>query len=233
MTLPEDPATLLFWPAATIAFYIGARALNRIRPRWWSSPLLVTPALLILLATIMQAGYGDYNRGSHWLTIMVGPATVAFALPIWERRAVIRRYWPILTLGVVIGSGIAMASAWGMAHLLGLSDQLARSLMPRSVTMPFAMAVSDDIGGLPDLTAVFVILTGVCGAAIGEIMLTWLPLRSSLARGALFGMGAHGAGVAKAHQIGTEEGSIAGLVMVLAGLFNVLMAPVLAAMLAA
>ena len=83
MTLPEDPATLLFWPAATIAFYIGARALNRIRPRWWSSPLLVTPALLILLATIMQAGYGDYNRGSHWLTIMVGPATVAFALPIW------------------------------------------------------------------------------------------------------------------------------------------------------
>jgi putative effector of murein hydrolase len=134
---------------------------------------------------------------------------------------------------VAIGSSIAMASAWVMADLLGLSDQLARSLMPRSVTMPFAMAVSDDIGGLPDLTAVFVILTGVCGAAIGEVMLNWLPLRSALARGALFGMGAHGAGVAKAHQIGTEEGSIAGLVMVLAGLFNVLMAPVLAAVMSA
>ncbi|GGB33709.1 murein hydrolase effector protein LrgB [Tistrella bauzanensis] len=233
MTLPDDPATLLFWPAATIGFYIGARALNRLHPAWYTSPLLVTPALLIGLATLLRAGYGDYSRGSHWLTLMIGPATVAFALPIYERRAVIRRHWPVLALGVAIGSSIAMASAWVMADLLGLSDQLARSLMPRSVTMPFAMAVSDDIGGLPDLTAVFVILTGVCGAAIGEVMLNWLPLRSALARGALFGMGAHGAGVAKAHQLGTEEGSIAGLVMVLAGLFNVLMAPVLAAVMSA
>ncbi len=87
------------------------------------------------------------------------------------------------------------------------------------------MAVSDEIGGVPNLTAVFAILTGVCGAAMGELMLKWLPLRSALARGALFGMGAHGAGVAKATEIGKEEGSIAGLVMILAGLMNLLAAP--------
>jgi putative effector of murein hydrolase len=75
---------------------------------------------------------------------------------------------------------------------------------------------------------VFVAFTGICGAAIGEVLLNWLPVRSALARGALFGAGAHGAGVAKAHQIGREEGSIAGLVMVLLGLFNVLAAPVVA-----
>jgi len=90
--------------------------------------------------------------------------------------------------------------------------------------------VSGDIGGVPDLTAVFVILTGICGAALGEVVLKVMPLRSSLARGALFGMGAHGAGVARAHQIGGEEGSIAGLVMVLAGLFNVMIAPLVAAL---
>jgi len=87
------------------------------------------------------------------------------------------------------------------------------------------MTVSGDIGGLPELTAIFVVLTGVFGAALGELILALLPLHSAIARGSLFGMGAHGAGVAKATQIGADEGAVAGLVMVLAGVFNVLMAP--------
>ncbi len=140
----------------------------------------------------------------------------------------IRRYWPVLLVGVVAGSATAMLSAWGLASVLGLDGPLRLSLLPRSMTTPFAMAVSADIGGEPDLTAVFVIVTGVVGAAMGEVMLLRLPIRSTLARGALLGMGAHGAGTAKAHEIGAEEGSIAGLVMVLVGLLNVLAAPVLA-----
>jgi putative effector of murein hydrolase len=159
---------------------------------------------------------------------LLGPATVAFAIPIYQQRATIRRYWPVLLVGVVMGSSSAMLSAWGLAHLLGLNDAISLSLMPRSMSTPFAMTVSGDIGGTPDLTAIFVVITGVFGAALGELMLNWLPLRSTLARGALFGMGAHGAGVAKAHQIGREEGSIAGLVMVLVGLVNVLAAPFIA-----
>src|SRR5262249_27111396 len=102
------------------------------------------------------------------------------------------------------------------------------SLLPRSVSTPFAMAVSNGIGGVPDLTAVFSMITGVLGAAMGEAMLSWLPLRSSLSKGALLGMGATGAGVAKAQELGGEEGSIAGLVMILAGVLNVLLSPLLA-----
>ncbi len=158
---------------------------------------------------------------------MLGPTTVAFAIPIYEQRALIQRHWPVLATGVLVGSGTAMASAWGLASLLGMSGSLRLSLLPRSLSTPFAMAVSGDIGGVPDLTAVFVVFTGVFGAALGEAVLYCLPLRSVLARGALFGMGAHGAGVAKAHQIGREEGSIAGLVMVMVGLVNVLAAPLL------
>lgn len=218
----------VFWSLATIAFYVFARWLNRRRPRWWTAPLLLTPVLLIALALAVHEGYGDYIRGTHWLMFMLGPTTVAFALPIYEQRALIRRHWPILCIGVVVGSTMAILSAWGLATALGLSDTLRLSLLPRSITTPFAMAVSGDIGGVPDLTAIFVVMTGVCGAMLGELMLKWLPLRSSLARGALFGMGAHGAGVAKAHQVGREEGSMAGLVMVMAGLLNVMIAPVLA-----
>jgi predicted murein hydrolase (TIGR00659 family) len=220
--------TGLFWSAATIGLYLAARLLYRRHRHWRASPLLLTPVLLVALAVSLHTGYREYLRGTHWLMVMLGPVTVAFAIPLYEQRALIRRQWPVLLLGVVVGSTTAMASAWALASLLDLSGSLRLSLLPRSVTTPFAMAVSDDIGGVPDLTALFVIVTGIAGAAIGEVMLKWLPLSSSTARGALFGMGAPGAGVARAHQIGGEEGSIAGLVMILAGLLNVLAAPVLA-----
>lgn len=216
-----------FWSAITIALYFFAKAAYRRWPRLWLSPLVFAPALLIILAVVMRETYADYIRSTHWLVMLLGPATVAFAVPIYEQRATIRRYWPALALGVTVGSGVAMASAWALASLLSLDGNLRLSLLPRSVSTPFAMTVSADIGGVPDLTAVFVVITGVLGAALGETLLRVLPLRSALSRGALLGMGAHGAGVAKAQQIGAEEGTIAGLVMVLVGLVNVFAAPLL------
>ena len=102
------------------------------------------------------------------------------------------------------------------------------SLLPRSISTPFAMTISGEIGGTPDLTAVFVVVTGIVGAILGEVFVNCLPLHSPLARGVLLGVGAHGAGTAKAHEIGRQEGSVAGLVMVLVGLFNVLLAPLVA-----
>lgn len=228
MSVLDHLGPTLFWSAVTIGCYATARVIYRRWRVWWAMPLLLTPLAVGAIALALHAHYGDYIRGTHWLVLMMGPATVAFAIPIYEQRALIRRHWPVLVVGVLVGSTLAMATAFVLADLLGLSQTLQRSLMPRSTSTPFAMTVSGDIGGIPDLTAVFVILTGVSGAALGELLLKVMPLRSSLARGALFGMGAHGAGVAKAHQIGAEEGSVAGLVMILAGLFNVLVAPVIA-----
>ncbi|ABS13153.1 MULTISPECIES: LrgB family protein [Brucella] len=228
MSLSNPLVATLFWSAATILLYLAAKRVYRRFPMWWLTPLVVTPLLLIALVIGLNQNYRGYFGATHWLVALLGPATVAFAVPIYQQRATIRRYWPVLLAGVVVGSSSAMASAWGLAHLLGLNEAISLSLMPRSMSTPFAMTVSGDIGGAPDLTAIFVVLTGVFGAALGEVMLNWLPIRSALARGALFGMGAHGAGVAKAHQIGSEEGSIAGLVMVLVGLVNVLAAPLIA-----
>lgn len=218
----------LFWSAATIGFYAAARQLFRRLPRWWASPLLVTPLLLLALALCLHEGYSGYIQCTHWLILMLGPATVAFAVPIYEQRAVIRRQWPVLLVGVFAGSVIAMGTAWILADVLGLSASMRMSLLPRSVSTPFAMTVSGDLGGSPELTAMFVVLTGLIGASLGQGLLQFLPLRTTVARGALFGMGAHGVGVATANRIGREEGSIAGLVMILAGLGNVLAAPALA-----
>lgn len=221
----------LFWSTLTIALYALGKALNRRYASWWSSPLVVAPVLLLAAALGCHESYHDYIRGTGWLVTLLAPATVAFAVPIYEERRLIRAHWPLLVLGVVVGSATAMLSCWGLSTLLGLNDELRLSLLPRSLSTPFAMIVSGRIGGAPALTAVFVLVTGVLGAVIGELLLKSLPLRSALARGALLGMGAHGAGTAKAHQIDGELGAIAGLVMVLVGTLNVLAAPLLALLL--
>jgi predicted murein hydrolase (TIGR00659 family) len=230
-----SPATLwheplvqaIAWSVATILLYFGAKRVYRRWPRWWLMPLGVAPALLMIAALLLHVSYGDYIRGTHWLVALLGPATVAFAVPIYEQRALIRRRWPLLLAGMMAGSLTAFITSWALAYVLGIDGALRLSLLPRSISTPFAMEVSGEIGGIPDLTAVFVVLTGLFGAAVGDIVLAWLPLRSRIARGASYGVGAHGAGTARAHQIGREEGAVAGLVMVLVGLMNVALAPVI------
>jgi predicted murein hydrolase (TIGR00659 family) len=231
MSLPtlwhEPLVQAIAWSLATILLYFGAKRLHRRWPRWWLMPLAVTPALLMIAALTLDVSYRDYIRGTHWLVALLGPATVAFAVPIYEQRALIRRRWPLLLVGMIAGSLTALISSWALAYVLGIDGALRLSLLPRSISTPFAMEVSGEIGGIPDLTAVFVVLTGLIGAAVGDVVLARLPLRSRIARGASFGIGAHGAGTARAHQIGREEGAIAGLVMVLVGLMNVALAPVI------
>ena len=221
----------VFWSLLTIGFYYAAKAFYRRFTFWWLTPLAVAPLLIMIFVVALKGDYAHYISSTHWLMAILGPVTVAFAIPIWQQREVIRKNWAILSIGVLVGSTTAMLTAYGLASILQLDEATRLSLMPRSMSTPFAMTVSGDIGGIPDLTAIFVVLTGVFGAALGEFVMKILPLRSKMARGALFGMGAHGAGVARANQIGVEEGSIAGLVMVLVGIVNVMLAPLLSILL--
>lgn len=159
---------------------------------------------------------------------LLGPATVAFAVPIYEQRALIQRssHWPLLLVGTVVGSTTAVVSSWASASLLGVDGPVRLSLLPRSISTPFAIEVSSEIGGITVLTAAFVVLTGVVAIVLGGFVLARLPLRSALSKEALLGVGAQGAGRARAHQIGRDDGAVAGLLMVLVGLMNVARAPI-------
>ncbi|MNO74571.1 Inner membrane protein YohK [compost metagenome] len=219
----------LFWLAMTLVAYLGSRWLYRRTGRYVLSPLILVPAVLLAIAVPLHTAYAEYSSNTHWLMLLLGPVTVAFAVPIWQQRAMLALHWPALLLGMLAGSVVSIASSWGLAHALALDNPVIMSLVPRSITTPFAMPLARDLGGVPELAAVFVMFTGVFGAMLGGILLKWLPLRTALARGALFGVAAHGAGVSRAQEIGGEEGTVAGLVMVLTGLLNLCAAPVLAA----
>lgn len=215
----------IFWSLITIGLYFFSKSLHRRKPVWWLMPIALTPILIGSVVLLLHADYQDYFHGTQWLVMLVGPVTVSFAIPIYEQRALIREHWPILLIGVLTGSIAALASSWGLAMLLGLDENLRLSLLPRSISTPFAMVVSRGIGGTPDLTAIFVVLTGILGAIIGEFILTRAQINSAIARGACLGAAAHAAGTAQAHKMGATEGAIASLVMILTGLFNVLIVP--------
>lgn len=217
----------IVWSLLTLGVFRGARLMHRRWPQPLLAPIVVTPVVVGLVILATRTTYPDYFAGTRWLVWMLGPATVAFAVPIWEQRALIRTHWPVLVAGMVAGSVAAIASSWALAAALGLDETLLLSLLPRSVSTPFAMEVSRSIGGVPGLTAVFVIVTGVFGALAGNLMLGRIGARTALARGAAYGVAAHAVGTARALQSSEKEGAIAGLCMVLTGVLNVLATPLL------
>ena len=199
----------MFWLALTLAAYGLSRWLYQRTGRYLLSPLILVPALLLAVAVPLNTAYAEYSRDTHWLMLVLGPVTVAFAVPIWQQRKLLAQHWLALLLGMLAGSVASIGSSFWLARGLALDASLTLSLVPRSITTPFAMPLAQSLGGVPNLTAVFVMFTGVFGALMGGILLKWLPLRSSLARGALFAVGAHGAGVSRAREVGNEEGSVA------------------------
>jgi predicted murein hydrolase (TIGR00659 family) len=209
----------------TVVLYFGSKALYARFRSPWLTPLLAVPAVLAAIVVVARIPYAVYFQDTRWLMWLLGPATVAFAVPIYEYRDLLKRHWISLTVGVTVGIVVAVGGSLALSKLLHLSPELQRSLMTRSVSTPFALAVSDKIHAPKDLTALFVIATGVCGMLFGELVLALVPLRTRLARGALFGAAAHGVGTAKARELGSEEGVVASLTMMIAGVVMVLLAP--------
>lgn len=211
----------------TILFYVGAKLLYRHTKYIFLSPLVICPVLLISLLLSFHVSYDTYNNGTQWITDMLQPATVAFAVPLYKYHKLLKKHMIAIIIGVSGGSIIAIISSIFYGKWLHVAPQMIESLAPRSVTTPIAMNVSQNIGGLPIMTAVFVILTGITGMIIGPLVLRWLPIKQKISQGMLLGMGAHGAGASKAYEIGPTEGAIASLTMIVAGLVTIVLAPLL------
>lgn len=224
---PGTPLASLFCLAWTVALYFAVKPFYLRRPRIWLSPAIVVPALTIALLLAAHIPYAAYVADTRWMVWLLGPATIAFAVPIYEHRAIVRRHWLALALGVVAGTLVAMVSARLLAQAFHFNTEITRSLMARSVSTPFAVAVVSRTGGSADLVSLFTVMTGLVGMIVGDTVLALLRLRSPVAQGASLGAAAHGFGTARARQRHTEEGVVASLTMVLAGILMVIAGPAL------
>ena len=211
---------------ATVVCYAINKQLYRKYPSPFLMPILVTPLVLIALLLLTHVSYPQYIAQTRWLAWLLGPTTVAFALPLYEHRAMLRKHWLSITTGVLVASCVSISTTVWFAHAFGLDETLQKGLAVLSITTPFAIEAERVLGGPTDLAALFVVMTGIAGMLLGEVLLRVLPhVRSKLATGAILGGAAHGTGVAKARQFGDVQAVVASLVMMIAGAVNVLAAP--------
>jgi len=216
----------LLWLTLTLVAYAAAFALQRrLRGHPIANPVLIAVALLATLLLATGVPYARYFEGAQFVHFLLGPATVALAVPLYgQRRRIAERAGPI-AIALVAGSLTAALSACLIAAALGASPATIASLAPKSVTTPIAMGIAERIGGLASLTAVVVILTGILGAVVGSGLLRRLGVRDDASVGFALGLAAHGIGSARALQISEEAGAFAALAMGLGGAFAALTLP--------
>jgi len=210
----------------TLCAYLVAQAVyTRCGMSPLANPVLIAIAIITVVLVASGMSYQRYFAGAQFVHFLLGPATVALAVPLARQVPRLRRSFLPLVCALLAGSVTAIVSAVGVAVLCGASAQLARSIAPKSATTPIAMAVSERLGGVPSLTAVLVIGTGIVGAVTARYVMAALRIRSHAAQGLALGVASHGIGTARAFQVSPEMGAYAGLGMGLNGVLTALLAP--------
>ncbi|MFJ5380212.1 LrgB family protein [Cupriavidus sp. CER94] len=215
--------------ATLVAYVFAFRIYERARFSPLANPVMISVAILVTVLTVTGTPYKTYFDGAQFVHFLLGPATVALAVPLYTQLPKLRSNVLPLLAGLLAGSVSAVVSAVGIAYLLGASPEVVLSLAPKSVTIPIAMGVSEKIGGLPSLTAVLVMATGIIGAISATGLLNLLRVRDYTVRGFATGVAAHGIGTARAFQVSQEAGAFSALGMGLNGVLTAILVPVMAA----
>ncbi len=181
------------------------------------NPVLLAVAAIVAILLATGTPYATYFEGAQFVHFLLGPAVVALAVPLYQQLPNIRRLFVPIAGGLIAGSATAVVSAVLIAWALGASDVTVLSLVPKSVTAPIAMGIAEKIGGIPALTAVLVVATGIIGAALGKFVFDALGITDYRVRGFALGIAAHGIGTARAFQVNAEAGAFAGLAFGLQG----------------
>ena len=182
------------------------------------TPLLVATAIICVVLVVFGLDYAAYASGAGILTFLLGPATVALALPLHRQASHVEEAAPMVLGAVVVGAFFSVLSGYWVTRWLGGDEVLAASMAPKSATTPIAMALAEQVGGLAPLAVLFVMVAGLSGAVIGPKILDWVGVSDPRARGLAMGVAAHGVGTSRAFQEGQTQGAFSGLAMGLTGL---------------
>ena len=188
-----------------------------------ANPVLIAVLALVLFLTATGTRYETYFAGAQFVHFLLGPATVALAIPLYMQFRRVRAMLLPVVAGLFAGSLTAVLSAVLIARMLGASLSTQRSLAPKSVTTPIAMGIAERIGGIPSLTAVLVI-----GAVCARYIFDALKIRDPAIRGFAIGVASHGIGTARAIQVNEQSGAFAALAMGLNGALTALLVPLVA-----
>tara|TARA_R110000850_G_scaffold63807_11_gene143857 strand:+ start:543 stop:1214 length:672 start_codon:yes stop_codon:yes gene_type:complete len=210
-----------------VAFQVANFAFEKAGRNPLLNPVLGAVLLLVAMLLLTDTDYGTYFEGAQFVHFLLGPATVALAVPLYRQWHTVRRSAVAILASLIAGSFTAIVTAVATAWFFGGSLPILASLAPKSVTAPVAMAIAEELGGLPSLTAVLVITTGIIGAMFGPGILNLIGVKDWRARGLAMGTASHGIGTARALQVNETAGAFSGLAMGLNALATALLLPVI------
>jgi predicted murein hydrolase (TIGR00659 family) len=219
-------ATPLLWLTATLLAWLAADALARRSGRHpLVNPVLLAIIIIAAILTVTRTPYGTYFEGAQFVHFVLGPATVAIAVPLFRHWGAVRRNLLPMLAALAAGTVTAIASAIGIGALLGLPKEVLVALAPKSVTAGIAMGISEQLGGEPALTAVLVITTGILGAVMVTPLMNAMRIADYAARGFAVGLASHGIGTARAFSVDPVAGTFAGIAMGLNAVLSAILIP--------
>lgn len=218
MNIGEYVQTIWFGLVMTILAYIFARWLQRRIS--WLHPILSSAGVLMAILLIGGIPLQSYKDGADLLSIILGPATVALGVPIYKQRELIKQKFKSIILSITCGSIVGIASVAGIMTLLSSDTDMMKSMLSKSVSSPIAVEIAKSIGAIPELAAVFTVITGLVGAIGGIAFLRKTGIVDDVSIGIAMGTSAHGFGTARALSQSERQGSFSGLAMGLMGVIT-------------
>lgn len=205
---------------SVLAFEIGI-VIEKYTKLPFANPLLIAVMLCIAFLELTGVSYESYNAGGEVISVFLGPATAVLAISIYSQIARLKKYFLPIVLGALAGSAASIASVIFLCKLFGLDETLTRSLVVKSVSTPFAVAISKNIGGIPSVSVSAVVLTGILGAVFAPLMIRIFRPGNAVASGVAIGTSSHAVGTSKAVALGEVEGAMSGIALALAGIITV------------
>ena len=191
------------------------------------NPFLIGTTIVIVILKVFNISTDDYYKGAGMILFLLGPATVALAIPLYKKWDLFKKFFVPVMTGAIVGSFVGIVSVIVLGKLFGMDDKLIFSLMPKSITTPFGIEVSSMLGGIPAITVVSIMLTGIAGNVTAPLISKIFRVKHSVAVGIGIGVSSHAVGTSKAMEIGEVEGSMSALSIVFAGILTLIWAPIL------
>lgn len=204
----------LLWLAGTLVVWLAANGIASLSPgNPLLNPIMLSIAVIAIVLLVAGIDYGTYFEGAQFIHFLMGPATVALGIPLYEKLSLVKSNLVPLLAALFMGSLTAVGSTVFLSHLFGFTPTVVASLAPKSTTAAVAMAISSGLKGDPALTAAVVVLTGICGAIIVTPMMNAMRIRDYSARGFAVGLTSHGIGTARAYSVDPVAGLFSGIAM--------------------
>ncbi|HIV85193.1 MAG TPA: LrgB family protein [Candidatus Monoglobus merdigallinarum] len=210
----------MFGAALTIfAYLIGVSANKKLRTPI-ANPVLIADAIIIMMLLLLDIPYENYKIGGDMVETFLAPVTAALAVKIHSQLKELKENWLPLIIGSAVGSLASILCVLAMCRMFGLSDSVTASLIPKSVTTAIAVPISVSGGGIPAVTVIALMFTGMLGAMFSPLMIKIFKIKNPIAAGTAIGTSSHALGTTKALEIGDVEGAMSGIAIGLAGLIT-------------